>query len=413
MRAVVVGAGVAGAAAAIALRRIGWQVTVYEAYQDPAGPYGSFVSLAVNGLRGLAALGCLPAVQQAGFPVDRQRMWSAGGRLLGDVPRGRRADDPLTSVTLNRSDLVSTLRQAALASGAEIVTGHRVAAADLAAADADLLVGADGIWSAARPWIDPAAPKPRYAGLYTASGVSDLGSAIGDAGFEPGTFNMTFGRQGAFIHLPAPDGTVWWSAQVSAAVAPQPAEITLHVLQALVGADELPGRILRMARAGISTTLIHVLDPVPVQAGRRTVLIGDAAHPVGAGQGAAMAIEDAVILARQLGGLLDSDVSHSDNSVGATTAGARVDQAITAFVGLRGDRLGKLAKSAARNRDAKTAGPLAARLRDVVMPVTFNRFYEKATGWLYDFDPGMLPGPGARQGLSGRGIPADTGSGAD
>jgi salicylate hydroxylase len=43
-----------------------------------------------------------------------------------------------------------------------------------------------------------------------------------------------------------------------------------------------------------------------------------------------------------------------------------------------------------RNRDAKTAGPLAARMREVIMPHVFSRFYENATGWLYDFDPGLL-----------------------
>ena len=43
------------------------------------------------------------------------------------------------------------------------------------------------------------------------------------------------------------------------------------------------------------------------------------------------------------------------------------------------------------NRDAKTAGPIAARMREMIMPHVFNRFYEKATGWLYDFDPGTLP----------------------
>ena len=64
---------------------------------------------------------------------------------------------------------------------------------------------------------------------------------------------------------------------------------------------------------------------------------------------------------------------------------------MAAFVESRRSRLGKLAKSAASNRDAKTAGPIAARLRDVIMPLTFNRFYERATGWLYDFDPGELP----------------------
>jgi len=89
MRAVVTGGGVAGSASAIALARSGADVTVYEAYEDPAGPVGSYVSLAVNGLRALDALGCLPAVQAAGFPVARQRMWSGSGKLLGDVARGR------------------------------------------------------------------------------------------------------------------------------------------------------------------------------------------------------------------------------------------------------------------------------------------------------------------------------------
>ena len=160
MRAVVIGGGVAGSASAIALARIGADVTVYEAYEDPAGPVGSYVSLAVNGLRALEALGCLAQVQSAGFPVARQRMWSGRGKLLGDVARGRRPEDSLRSVALMRADLVTALRAAALAAGARIVTGQRLdSEADQRTADADLIVGADGIWSATRRALDPAAPS--------------------------------------------------------------------------------------------------------------------------------------------------------------------------------------------------------------------------------------------------------------
>ena len=86
-----------------------------------------------------------------------------------------------------------------------------------------------------------------------------------------------------------------------------------------------------------------------------------------------MAIGDPVVLAREL---------HAPGDV---------PRALAAFVDLRRTRLAKLAETAGRNRDAKTAGPLAARLRDLVMPFTFTRFYEKATGWLYEYDPGQLP----------------------
>src|SRR5262245_57083032 len=106
MKVIVAGGGVAGAAAAVALRRIGADVTIHEAWTDPGGSVGSFLSLAGNGLRGLDALGCLEQVQRAGVDLPDQRMWSSSGKLLGTVPRGRRAGDTLHSVTLLRGDLV-------------------------------------------------------------------------------------------------------------------------------------------------------------------------------------------------------------------------------------------------------------------------------------------------------------------
>jgi len=378
VRVVVAGGGVAGAASAIALARAGAEVTVFEAHEDPAGPVGSFLSLAVNGLRALEALGCLEQVRAAGFAVARQRMWAGNGKLLGDVARGRRPGDPLHSVTLMRADLVTVLRDAAASAGASIVTGHPMTGADLSGVrgdGADLVVGADGIWSAARRVVDPAAPEPAYAGLYSVSGVSsglDATAALDAAdAAEPGTWNMIFGRHGAFIYLPAPDGTIWWSAQVSAKIPPQDL--------AAIGPDELVGvfrresqavAILHGARTVHAATLHHVLAPVCRQHGDGVVLIGDAAHPAGAGQGASMAIEDAVELARQL-----------------RRPGAVAD-ALARFEASRRGRAGKMAKMAASNRDAKTSGPVVAALRNLIMPVMFGRFYERATGWLYDYSPG-------------------------
>lgn len=372
MRAIVVGGGVAGSASAIALARIGADVTVYEAYEDPAGPVGSYVSLAVNGLRALDALGCLPAVQAAGFPVARQRMWSGRGKLLGDVARGRRPQDPLLSVTIMRADLVTRLRAAALDAGARIVAGQRLdGPADERAADADLIVGADGIWSATRRALDPAAPAPTYAGLYSVFGTS---GAV-PAGLPTDGFNWIFARHGVFIYLPAPDGTVWWTAQLSAAEPPaDPAAVGVPALTALFGGEAQAAALLRSAASVRTANLGHVLKPVTRRHDGRIVLIGDAAHPVGAGQGASIALEDAVVLAKHL----------------AATGNDAIPTALAAFDSERQPRAGKLAGMETRNRDAKTAGPLAARMREVIMPHVFSRFYENATGWLYDFDPGLL-----------------------
>ncbi len=378
MRAVVIGGGVAGSASAIALARIGAQVTVYEAYQDPAGPVGSYVSIAVNGLRALDALGCLPEVQRAGFFVDRQLMWSGRGKLLGDVARGRRPEDPWRSVTLMRANLVAGLREEALRSGASILTGRRVqgatdplaADADLAA-DANLVVGADGIWSVTRRALDPAAPGPVYAGLYHVSGSSD-GTRL-PAGISRHGFNWIFARHGVFIYLPAPDGSVWWTAQVAAARPPDPAASSTSRLAELFRTEAQAAAILRAATEVRAATLGYVMRPVTRRHDGRTVLVGDAAYPVGAGQGASMAMEDAVVLAREL-------------AAADTVAGG-----IDAFDRRRQPRASKMARTEASNRDAKTGGPITTRMRELIMPHVFNRFYEKATGWLYDYDPGTLP----------------------
>ncbi|GAA3157217.1 FAD-dependent monooxygenase [Planomonospora alba] len=398
MRAIVVGGGVAGAASAIALRKAGAEVTVAEAYEDPAGEVGSFLSLAVNGLRALDALGCGEAVAGRGFEVARQRMRAGSGRLLGDVPRGRPPGEPRNSVTLMRAHLVEELRAAALRAGAEIVTGVRLTAEAVRPAPvpaggarvsargpatsagrgtapvgglpgvdvdgADLVVGADGIWSVVRRALDPAAPEPRYAGIYSVSGVSRSVPA-GVAG-EPGVFTMTFARNGAFIHLVAPGGEVWWTAQVSSGR--EPVEAGLERLEELYRREEAPLAIIRAATRVHRPALHHVLAEVPVWQDGRTVLVGDAAHPVGAGQGAAMAVEDAVVLGRAL---------RQERSVSAALA--RYDRE-------RRARLTKTARAASANRDAKTAGPVGRRVNELLMPFVLRYFYARATAWLYAED---------------------------
>ena len=145
-------------------------------------------------------------------------------------------------------------------------------------------------------------------------------------------------------------------------------------MAALYATEPVAAAVLGAAKQIRTATLLHVLPPVRRRQDGRMVLVGDAAHPVGAGQGAAMALEDAVALARSLG------------TADTVAAG------LAAFDGERQARTGKLAATAARNREAKTGGNvMTRRMREVIMPVMFPRFYEQATGWLYDWEPGQLP----------------------
>lgn len=381
MDVIVIGGGVAGTASAIALRRLGVEVTVFEAYAEPAGQVGSFLSLASNGLRVLRSLGVLEQVQRAGMDVPGQRMWSSSGKLLGEVPRGRLSGDELHSVTLMRGALVEALRTEAQAAGAVIITGERLVDAVATeegiravfasgrTAEASLLLGADGIWSATRSLLDPHAPGPEYAGLYSVSGIAE------GVETEPGIFNLTFARNGAFIHLAAPGGKVWWAAQVSCPAQPQLSLTDEEWLRRLGGVyrhEQVPSAILAATVELHRPTLMHRLDAIPVRHNDRIALLGDAGHPVGAGQGASMALEDALVLAQSLA---------AESSAAA---------ALSAYETARSARIAKMVKAASSNRDAKTAGPLARRMRDLVMPVAVRLFYERATAWLYTHDCGEL-----------------------
>lgn len=385
MRTIVIGGGIAGVATALALRRDGHEVTVYEAYEDPAGDVGGHLSLAVNGLRSLERLGCLREVQAAGYAIERMRFHTGNGRQLGDVPRLRRSADPLRSVTIMRGRLVTTLRRAALDAGARIVTAERLVGiqenpdrvtAEFASGRSDtaeLLVGADGIHSTVRGLLDSFAPRAEYAGLYGVAGISTITDA------EVGIWNLILGRNGVFVYSTVDDRTAWWAAQVAEPVPPQ-----------LRGVDEaewrrrlpelfpeaVPSAVLAATTTVLAATHMHVCDPIRTWHSDRVVLTGDAAHPVGVGQGASMAIEDAVVIAA------------------AVRSAATLPEALSAYAAERRPRITRLLKHADNARDSKKPGPVK-RYLDMARMRLLLPFFERAQGYLYDYEP---PGSLARTG---------------
>jgi 2-polyprenyl-6-methoxyphenol hydroxylase-like FAD-dependent oxidoreductase len=297
-----------------------------------------------------------------------------------------------------RGRLVAALRAAAVGAGAEIVTGERLVGvaeiadgvvaefADGVVAEfasgrreaAELLVAADGIWSTVRRRLDPSAPAPEYAGLYTVSGVSTM-----DSGVEAGVFNLTFGRNGAFLHLVAGD-EVWWSAQIADPVQPDRAGVSdtewLRRTAELYRAERVPSEIIGTTTRLHPTVVMHAVDPIPIWHSERIVLVGDAAHPVGAGQGASMAIEDALVLAAAV-------------RTEPTVAGA-----LAAYSAARRPRIVRVLATADDNRGRKKAGPIKRSLQALMMRLFIPLGYERATAWLYAYElpPLLSPGDTAR-----------------
>lgn len=317
-RALIIGGGIAGPVAAMALRRAGIDAIVHEAYPGGADHLGAFLVLFANGLAALRAIDAERPVRERSFPADTVEFIDDTGEPLGAQPIAGSWDPGLSPRTVQRSVLYRTLHDEAARRGVRVVYGKRLVDAttgprgtvvayfaDGSRAEGDLLIGADGIHSATRGVLDPQAPPPRYTGYASVCGRTR--ATVHPA--PPRTYRMIFGKRAFFGCTTSPDGTTHWFANIRGPELPRP-ELTAatpdrwrrHAAEALAG-DRTPAAAI-VAATGDAVIGMNTYDmpTTPVWHDRHTVLVGDAVHATApnAAQGASIAIEDGVVLARCL-----------------------------------------------------------------------------------------------------------------
>ena len=101
MKAIVVGAGVAGPVAAMALQRAGIEVVVHESHAPADGEVGSWFTVTPNGLDALDAVGSLHLAREIGLPTRANIVLGATGRELGRLPLGRPLSDGTPALTMS------------------------------------------------------------------------------------------------------------------------------------------------------------------------------------------------------------------------------------------------------------------------------------------------------------------------
>ncbi|MGW2650490.1 FAD-dependent oxidoreductase [Streptomyces sp. NPDC001393] len=313
-RVLVIGGGIAGTAAALGLHKAGHDVTVYEAHPDTAEDIGAFLTLASNGMRALAQLDAADAVTAVGFPLTSLRLLDSDGTELTHAPLGEVAEPGLRYRCLRRGELNAALQQEAARRGIRLRHGARLVAvtdgphgviarfADGTSAHGGLLVGADGLNSTVRRLLTPAV-RPVYAGQRIFYGYT--GTAAGADG--TGVITFVRGSETTFGHAVSPAGQTYWFARVS--TEPLPVGGSAHrapwreELLPLLRKDATPAADIVAASQGpvMVTNATEMLLGAAWHRGR-VLLIGDAAHAASpaTGQGASMALEDAVVLAKAL-----------------------------------------------------------------------------------------------------------------
>ena len=309
--AFIVGGGIAGLSAAIALSREGVKCDVVEIAD---APLGASLGLSGRAAEALDELGVYDECCATGMPFTNDStagsLWSADGRLISSGPERPSWPGAKANVAVYRPVFIPILSAAAERLGATVQKGVTVDKIEeredatwvkLSNGDErryDLVIGADGIGSRTRSLVFPEAAKPTYAGQMSIRWMVP-GPAIANEGFYVGPL----GRVG-FYYLPHQDLVYvpavinipewkWFTKQ-------EVHEMFTRLLDSFtaVAMQELRRRLTPDSEL-IGRPFEWILMPAPWHRGR-TLLIGDAAHATTAhmGMGGGMALEDAVVLAQ-------------------------------------------------------------------------------------------------------------------
>src|SRR4051794_3158391 len=364
-RVIVAGGGVGGLTTAIAMQKAGHEVQLFEQH-DEIRDIGAGLHIWTNAVHVLQGLGVADKLEQHSSIMQKAEFRTSTGGLLASWPQAEiSAEHNAPTLQISREELSKVL-QGYVADGT-IHTGKRVAGyeetddgvtvrlEDGSTEQADVLVGADGLRSAVRAQLLGEEP-PREAGYTVWRGVFTGASKL----ISPGTFNSLWGRGERFVFYDLGFDVLYWMSVASNAGADTSrGEALKDVLKRRHKGWMQPIEAMIQAPDPDEThrTVIYARPPVENWSSKRVTLLGDAAHPMtfNVGQGACQAMEDAVVLARQL------------------TSTEDIAAAMKAYEAERKERTAKYQNLAARlGSMGQWSNPLSVFVRNTVMRVTYR-----------------------------------------
>lgn len=377
MKIAISGAGIGGLTLAIALQQNGHDVTVYEKAPE-IQPLGAGLALAANAIKAYTEIGIAGDIIDSGFVLRKFKIKDVRGRLISETDSEKiSARYGINNFAIHRADLhevlISKLSKGTVQLNRAITDfnqderGVEITFWDNTKAYADCLVACDGIHSVVRKKLVPDS-EPRYAGYTCWRGV------INDppSSFNPEEASETWGSRGRFGIVPLKNNRVYWFACINA-------ELNDPLMKSFDTDDLLyyfhdfhtpiPEIIMRTPTEKLIHSDINDIKPITQFSFDRIALLGDAAHATtpNLGQGAGMAIEDAVVLANCI------EREHT------------INQAFKSYEQKRIVRTTNIVKSSWRlGKVAQLQNPIMIKLRDAAMRLAPPKAMEKQLEFLYN-----------------------------
>lgn len=366
--ALIVGAGIGGLAAGIALRQAGWNIRIFEKAHSPR-ELGFGVGLAPNAIAALRDMGLADTVLARSFEPRAVEVRRPDGAVVKrvQVPPGMLGGPMVVALRpALHGALLDAVGMESIALDHDVtgfeVSGNRVMLQTSRGfvAEGDLLVGADGVASIVRRQLHPHEPSPRSSGIAAVRGATH-GALQHLNGLSAVSY---MGRGVEAMIIRASDTGIYWFLSIARELVPETMREPAAIVEWMSPQFDATFRSVASATEDMRFDELVDRDPIPSWGQGPVTLLGDAAHPVlpHTGQGAAQAMVDAVTLAK------------------AVTTDENVERALRAYERERRPRTAALLKQGRRTAWVmKTTNRVACFVREMALralPVnTLARLY--------------------------------------
>lgn len=383
-KVLIIGAGVAGPILALQLKKIGFNVEIFEARSEDNTKEGAFLGLTPNGLNVLKEFIDLKLLKEDYTP-GTMRFFNSKGKQIAKLDTAyQKQQYGVETIQIKRANLNKYVRLAAKEAGIKIwynkkfvryqETNEQLTAYfdDGTMVAGYIMLACDGMFSEVRNQLFPNASAIRYTKVISTGGYANIPELS-----EPlDSIRMNFGERGFFAYSVSDKGEVWWFNNYFREQEPKPKELEKTLNTEIQGClanihqndDPLFSKIIKNSHQIIAYPIYDVPKLLHWYKGR-VCLIGDAAHGISPhiGQGASLALEDTIVIAELL-------KLHKDFA-----------PAFRLFQTERQPRVERIISSARKVGNTKTKiNPIAAWFRDTLIGF-FIKKQIKQLDWIYSW----------------------------